>query len=51
MGRLLYQWSTAAQLVSVLMIALFYATLARSVKRDEVSWWAAAGGPTLARSP
>ena len=41
MGRLLYQWSTAAQLVSVLMIALFYATLARSVKRDEVSWWVA----------
>ena len=40
LGRLLYQWSTAAQLVSVLMIALFYATLARSIKRDEVSWWA-----------
>ena len=39
MGALLYQWSTAAQLVSVLMIALFYTTLARSVRRAEVTWW------------
>ncbi len=39
-GALLYQWSTAAQLVSVLMIALFYATLARSLRRAEVMWWA-----------
>jgi diguanylate cyclase (GGDEF)-like protein len=39
-GALLYQWSTAAQLVSVLMIALFYATLARSLRRAEVVWWA-----------
>jgi diguanylate cyclase (GGDEF)-like protein len=42
MGELLYQWSTAAQFVSVLMIALFYATIARSVKRAEVVWWAQA---------
>ena len=41
MGALLYQWSTAAQLVSVLMIALFYTTLARSVRRSEVVWWQA----------
>ncbi len=40
MGTLLYQWSTAAQLVSVLMITIFYATLARSVRRSEVSLWA-----------
>src|SRR6185369_12983269 len=39
-GALLYQWSTAAQLVSVLMIALFYATLARQLRRAEVVWWA-----------
>ncbi|MEO8335148.1 MAG: GGDEF domain-containing protein [bacterium] len=39
-GALLYQWSTAAQLISVLMIALFYATLARSLRRAEVVWWA-----------
>ena len=38
--RVLYQWSTGAQLVSVLMIALFYAIVARSVKRAEVAWWA-----------
>jgi diguanylate cyclase (GGDEF)-like protein len=38
----LYQWSTAAQLISVLMIALFYATLARSLRRAEVQWWARA---------
>jgi len=41
MGALLYQWSTAAQLVSVFMIALFYTTLARSVRRSEVVWWQA----------
>ncbi len=41
MGALLYQWSTAAQLVSVLMIALFYTTLGRSVRRAEVVWWQA----------
>ena len=41
MGALLYQWSTAAQLVTVLMIALFYTTLARSVRRSEVVWWQA----------
>ncbi len=40
MGALLYRWSTAAQLISVLMIALFYATLARSVRRADVVWWA-----------
>jgi len=39
-GALLYQWSTAAQLISVLMIALFYATLAQSLRRAEVLWWA-----------
>ena len=42
MGTFLYRWSTAAQLVSVLMIALFYMTLARSLKRAEVRWWALA---------
>jgi diguanylate cyclase (GGDEF)-like protein len=41
MGALLYQWSTVAQLVTVLMIALFYTTLARSVRRSEVVWWQA----------
>lgn len=38
-GALLYRWSTAAQLVSVLMIATFYATLGRSTRRAEVEWW------------
>lgn len=42
MDALLYRWSTGAQLVSVLMIALFYATLARSLKRPDVVWWARA---------
>ena len=41
MGALLYQWSTAAQLVTVLTIALFYTTLGRSVRRSEVVWWQA----------
>ncbi len=40
MGALLYRWSTSAQLASVIMIALFYATLARSLKRAELVWWA-----------
>lgn len=40
--EVLYRWSTAAQLVSVLMIAVFFATLARSVHRAEVRWWAQA---------
>ena len=40
MGVLLYQLSTVAQLVSVLMVALFYATLSRAVPRAEVQWWA-----------
>ncbi|MEP6617699.1 MAG: GGDEF domain-containing protein [bacterium] len=39
MDVLLYQLSTLAQLVSVLIIALFYATLARAVPRAEVTWW------------
>ena len=38
-GALLYRWSTAAQLVSVLMIATFYATLGRSTRRAELVWW------------
>ena len=47
MGTLLYQWSTAAQLVSVSMIAVFYATLARSVRRAEVARWTYAWGWNL----
>ena len=39
-AALLYRWSTGAQLVSVLMIALFYATLGRSTKRAALAWWA-----------
>jgi diguanylate cyclase (GGDEF)-like protein len=39
---LLWRWSTAVQLVSLAMIAAFFALFARVNPRVEVSWWARA---------
>lgn len=35
----LWQWSNAVQITSVLMIAVFFAVLWRSVRRAEMRWW------------
>src|SRR3954463_2811121 len=35
----LWQWSNAVQITSVLMIAVFFAVLRRSVRRAEMQWW------------
>ena len=35
----LWQWSNAVQITSVLMIAVFFAVLWRSVPRAEMRWW------------
>jgi diguanylate cyclase (GGDEF)-like protein len=35
----LWQWSNAVQITSVLMIAVFFAVLRRSVRRVEMRWW------------
>jgi diguanylate cyclase (GGDEF)-like protein len=35
----LWQWSNAVQISSVLMIAVFFAVLWRSVRRAEMRWW------------
>jgi len=39
---LLWQWSTAAQMTSLAMIATFFVLLARSSRRSELRWWALA---------
>jgi hypothetical protein len=39
MELLLYRWSTGAQIVSALMIAVFFLALARSVRRVELRPW------------
>jgi diguanylate cyclase (GGDEF)-like protein len=39
MELLLYRWSTGAQIVSALMIAAFFLTLTRSVRRVELRPW------------
>ncbi len=39
MDLLLWRWSTAVQLVSLVMLAAFFLTLARSSRRAEVGWW------------
>ena len=35
----LWQWSNAVQITSLLMIAVFFAVLRRSVRRAEMRWW------------
>ena len=42
MELLLWRWSTAVQITSLVMIAVFFAVLGRSVGRSEVRWWVAA---------
>lgn len=42
MELLLWRWSTAAQLASAVMMAVFFLVLARSVRRAELQPWAAA---------
>lgn len=39
MDILLWRWSTAVQLTSIVMVAAFYAALARSTPRAELRWW------------
>ncbi len=39
MDILLWRWSTAVQLTSAFMIAVFFVALSRSVRRPEVLWW------------
>jgi diguanylate cyclase (GGDEF)-like protein len=39
METLLYRWSTTLQVVSDLMIALFFIVLMRSMRRPELKWW------------
>ena len=39
MDILLWRWSTAVQLTSAFMIAVFFVTLSRAVRRPEVFWW------------
>jgi diguanylate cyclase (GGDEF)-like protein len=39
MELLLWRWSTALQITSVVIIAAFFAALARSTPRDELRWW------------
>ncbi|HEY8711359.1 MAG TPA: GGDEF domain-containing protein, partial [Thermoanaerobaculia bacterium] len=39
MNILLWRWSTAVQLTSAFMIAVFFVALSRSVRRPEVLWW------------
>jgi len=39
---LLWRWSTGVQVVSLAMIAAFFAIIARVNPRVEVTWWARA---------
>lgn len=39
MDILLWRWSITAQLTSAFMIAVFFVTLSRSIRRPEVFWW------------
>ena len=39
MTLVLMQWSAVVQLASVMMVAAFFAVLARSSRRAEVQWW------------
>lgn len=44
---LLWQWSTAAQMASLAMIATFFVLLARSSRRAGLRWWALAWSANL----
>jgi len=48
MELLLWRWSTAVQVTSLVMIAVFFAVLGRSVRRAEVGWWVKAWVANLA---
>jgi|SRR6185295_7319880 len=48
MELLLYRWSTAVQITSALMIAVFFGVLARSVRRVELRPWVNAWYENLA---
>jgi diguanylate cyclase (GGDEF)-like protein len=45
---LLWRWSTAVQAVSLVLLTVFFALLARSVRLAEVGWWARAWACNLA---
>lgn len=42
MDLLIWRWSTAVQMTSLLMIAVFFTALTRSVRLAELRWWIAA---------
>jgi diguanylate cyclase (GGDEF)-like protein len=48
MDILLWRWSTAIQVVSLTMIAVFFVALSRSVRRVELHWWTRAWLANLA---
>jgi len=39
MDILLWRWSTAVQMTSAFMIAVFFVVLSRSIRRPELLWW------------
>ncbi len=45
---LLWQWSTAVQATSLVMIAMFFALLSRFGRRADLRWWALAWAANLA---
>jgi diguanylate cyclase (GGDEF)-like protein len=48
MELLLWRWSTAVQATSLVLLALFFTVLARSIRLVEVTWWARAWACNLA---
>jgi diguanylate cyclase (GGDEF)-like protein len=48
MELLLWRWSTAVQVVSALMVAVFFVAFAASVRSGEVRWWTRAWLANLA---
>ena len=48
MELLLWRWSTALQITSLVIITAFFAALARSTPRDELRWWLRAWFANLA---
>ena len=47
MELLLWRWSTALQVTSLVIITAFFAALARSTPRDELRWWLRAWAANL----
>lgn len=47
MDLLLWRWSTAVQVTSIVMIVVFFAVLRRSSRREDTGWWLAAWSANL----